>query len=80
MRREVGEGLRYLLRDGRWRATTKYSTTANLATGITGPLILVYAVRRWGLSAGEIGLAFMLGNIGPCHGGQLELGDEERAE
>jgi hypothetical protein len=64
MRREVGEGLRYLLRDGRWRATTKYSATANLATGITGPLILVYAVRRWGLSAGEIGLAFMLGNIG----------------
>jgi len=64
LRREIGEGIRYLLRDERWRATTKYSAKANLAFGITGPLILVYAVRRWGLSAGEIGLAYMLGNIG----------------
>lgn len=64
LRREVGEGLRHLLGDDRWRATTKYSATCNFAYGITGPLILVYAVRRWGLSAGELGLAFMLGNIG----------------
>jgi MFS family permease len=64
LRREIGEGLRYLLRDARWRATTKYSATANLASGITGPLILVYAVRRWGLSPGQLGLTFTLGNIG----------------
>ena len=64
LQREIGEGLRYLLHDGRWRATTAYSATANLASGITGPLILVYAVRRWGLSPGQLGLAFMLGNIG----------------
>ena len=64
MRREIGEGLRYLLRDERWRATTTYSAVFNFAGGITGPLILVYAVRRWGLSAGQLGLAFMLGNIG----------------
>jgi MFS family permease len=64
MRREIGEGLRYLLRDGRWRATTTYSAVFNFASGITTPLILVYAVRRWGLSAGQLGLAFMLGNIG----------------
>ena len=64
LRREIGEGLRYLLRDDRWRAMTTYSATFNLGTGITGPLILVYAVRRWELSAGELGLAFMLGNIG----------------
>ncbi len=64
LRREIGEGLRYLLGDDRWRATTRYSAAANLATGITSPLILVYAVRHWGLSAGELGLAFMLGNIG----------------
>ncbi|HSP72042.1 MAG TPA: hypothetical protein VLN26_06710 [Gaiellaceae bacterium] len=43
---------------------TTYSATFNLGTGITGLLILVYAVRRWELSAGELGLAFMLGNIG----------------
>jgi MFS family permease len=64
IRREIGEGLRYLLRDDRWRAMTTYSAVFNLGTGIIGPLILVYAVRRWGLSAGELGLAFMLANIG----------------
>jgi len=64
MRREIGEGLRYLLRDERWRATTMFSAVFNFAGGITGPLILVYAVRRWGLGAGQLGLAFMLGNIG----------------
>jgi len=62
--REIGEGLRYLFCDGRWRATTMYSAVFNFAGGITGPLILVYAVRRWGLSAGQLGLAFMLGNMG----------------
>jgi MFS family permease len=36
----------------------------NLGTGITGPLILVFAVRRLGLSAGQLGLTFSLGNIG----------------
>jgi MFS family permease len=64
MRREIVEGLRYLLVDARWRAMTTYSAVFNLGTGITGPLILVYAVRRWGLSAGQLGLAFTLGNIG----------------
>ena len=64
LRSEILEGLRYLLGDTRWRAMTTYVATFNLGTGITGPLILVWAVRRWHMSAGEIGLAFMLGNIG----------------
>jgi MFS family permease len=64
LRREIGEGLRYLVRDARWRPMTTYSALFNLGTGITGPLILVYAVRRWGLSPGQLGLAFMLGNVG----------------
>lgn len=64
LRREIGEGLRYLLRDARWRPMTAYSAMFNFGTGITGPLIIVYAVRRWGLSAGQLGLAFTLGNVG----------------
>jgi MFS family permease len=64
LRREIGEGLRYLLSDDRWRAMTTYAAVFNLGTGIIGPLVLVFAVRGWGLSAGELGLAFMLGNIG----------------
>jgi predicted MFS family arabinose efflux permease len=62
--REIVEGLRYLLTDGRWRAMATFIAVFNLGTGITGPLILVFAVRDLGLSAGELGLVFMLGNVG----------------
>jgi predicted MFS family arabinose efflux permease len=62
--REIKEGLRYLVRDGRWRAMALFVAVFNLGTGITGPLILVFAVRRLGLDAGELGLVGMLGNIG----------------
>ena len=62
--REIKEGLRYLVGDGRWRAMALFVAVFNLGTGITGPLILVFAVRRLGLDAGEIGLIGLLGNIG----------------
>ena len=62
--REILDGLRYLLTDGRWRAMATFIAVFNLGTGITGPLILVFAVRRLGLSAGQLGLVFSLGNIG----------------
>ena len=62
--REIAEGLRYLVRDGRWRALATFVAVFNFGNGIIGPLILVFAVRRLGLTAGELGLVFMLGNIG----------------
>jgi MFS family permease len=62
--REIVEGLRYLVTDGRWRAMAIFVAVFNLGTGITGPLVLVFAVRRLGLNAGELGLIGMLGNIG----------------
>jgi MFS family permease len=62
--REIRDGLRYLLRDRRWRAMTSYIAVFNLGTGVTGPLSLVYAVRRLGLSPAQLGLVFMLGNLG----------------
>jgi predicted MFS family arabinose efflux permease len=64
MRREILEGLRYLLGDPRWRSLAAYVATFNFGTGLTGPLLLVYAVRRQGLSPAELGLVFMLGNVG----------------
>jgi MFS family permease len=64
LRREILEGLRYLLGDPRWRAMATYVAVFNLGTGITGPLFLVYAVRRLDLSPTELGLIFMLGNVG----------------
>jgi predicted MFS family arabinose efflux permease len=62
--REIEAGLRYLMGDGRWRALAAFIAVFNLGTGITGPLILVFAVRRLGLNAGELGLVGLLGNVG----------------
>ncbi|HEY8409127.1 MAG TPA: MFS transporter [Gaiellaceae bacterium] len=62
--REIADGLRYLVTDARWRAMATFVAVFNLGTGITGPLILVFAVRRLGLTAGQLGLVFSLGNIG----------------
>jgi MFS family permease len=64
MRREIAEGLRYLLGDPRWRAITTNVFVFNLGTGITGPLFLVWGVRHLGFSPGELGLVFSLGNVG----------------
>jgi MFS family permease len=64
MRREILEGLRYLLGDPRWRSMAASVATFNLGSGIVGPLLLVYAVRRQGLSPAQLGLVFMLGNVG----------------
>ena len=71
MRREIGEGLRYLLGDRRWRALTIYIATFNLGSGIAYSIFIVYAVRRLGLSPGEIGLVFTLGNLGWLAGALL---------
>jgi MFS family permease len=64
MLREIREGLGYLLGDPRWRAITANIFVFNLGTGITGPLFLVYGVRGLGLSPGQLGLVFTLGNLG----------------
>jgi predicted MFS family arabinose efflux permease len=64
MRREIAQGLRYLLGDPRWRSLAAYVAVFNFGTGMTGPLFLVYAVRRLDLSPAALGLVFMLGNIG----------------
>ncbi|MHB8470070.1 MAG: MFS transporter [Gaiellaceae bacterium] len=64
MRVELVEGLRYVLGDPRWRALTAYVATFNFGTGVTFSLVVVYFVRHLGLSPGEIGLVFALGNVG----------------
>ncbi len=64
MRREIVQGLRYLLGDPRWRSMAAYVAVFNFGTGMTGPLFLVYAIRRLDLSPAALGLVFMLGNVG----------------
>jgi predicted MFS family arabinose efflux permease len=64
LRRELWEGLRYLVGDPLFRNMAAFVAVFNFGTGMTGPLILVYAVRGLGLTPAQLGLAFMLGNVG----------------
>jgi MFS family permease len=64
MRGELMEGLRYVLGDPRWRAITLYVSTFNFFTSVAFALYVVYAVRNLGLTPGELGLVFALGNLG----------------
>jgi MFS family permease len=64
MRREIGEGLRFVLghRLLRWIAAT--TATSNLFSAIGQAVLLLYGVRRLGLSAGLIGAIFVVANVG----------------
>ncbi len=64
MRRELMEGLRYVLGDPRWRAITLYVSTFNFFSSVAFALYVVYAVRNLGLTPGELGLVLGLGNLG----------------
>jgi MFS family permease len=64
MRRELGEGLRYVLghRYLRWIAAS--TATFNFSSNVMWAILLVYAVRVLDLSPSEIGLVFAIGNVG----------------
>jgi MFS family permease len=61
---EVREGLRYLLRDRYFRAIAACTAYANFFTSLGFAVFLVYAVRRLGLDAKEVGLVFSISNVG----------------
>jgi MFS family permease len=71
MRREIAEGLRYLLRDARWRAFVAYVAIYNFGGNVLFSIYVVYAVRTLHLSPGELGLVFSLGNLGWLAGALL---------
>ena len=64
MRSELSEGLHYVLghRYLRWIAAS--TATFNFCSNVMWAIFLVYAVRSLGLSPGQIGLIFAIGNIG----------------
>ncbi|HEV8420741.1 MAG TPA: MFS transporter [Actinomycetota bacterium] len=64
MRREIGEGLRYVWRHPLLRPIAFCTGTSNLFSNLAGAVILIFAVRRLGMSPGTIGLALGLGNVG----------------
>jgi MFS family permease len=64
MRREIAEGLRYVLGHSllRWIAAT--TGIFNLFSSMTSAILVLYLVRRLGMSAGLIGLVMTVGNAG----------------
>ena len=64
MRRELMEGLRYLLGHRFWRPIAMSVAISNFFYSVAFAIILVYAVRVLGLSAQVIGITFAIGNAG----------------
>jgi MFS family permease len=64
MRREIGEGLRYLLGHPLLRPIAATTGSSNLFSSMLLAVFVLYAVRILGLRPAVIGLIFALGNIG----------------
>jgi MFS family permease len=64
MRTQIAEGLRYVLGNRYLKPIAACTATSNLFSAIAFPVLLLYAVRRLGMSAGTIGLVFTISNVG----------------
>jgi MFS family permease len=78
MRRELVEGVRYIVRDPRWRAIATYVAVVNFFYSIAFSIFLVYAVRELDWSAVLIGAVLALGNVGALAGALLARRFSER--
>ena len=68
MRREMAEGLRYVLGHRYLRAIALCTATSNLFGTVATAILLVYAVRELGMTAATVGLAFSIGSTGALLG------------
>ena len=64
MRREIGEGLRYVFSHPYLKYIAACTASFNFFSSLVSAVLLVYAVRVLDLSPALIGLAFTLGNVG----------------
>jgi MFS family permease len=64
MRRELSEGIRYLLGHPYWRPIAAAVAISNFFTTLGFSIILVYAVRELNMSSQMIGIVFSVGNLG----------------
>jgi len=71
MRREMAEGLRYVLGHAYLKNIAACTATANLFGNVAGAVLLVYAVRDLGMTAQQVGLAFSIGATGALLGALL---------
>ncbi len=65
---ELKEGLRFVLGNPNLRAQAGCTATSNLFASVAFSIILVFAVRELGLSAGVIGIVFSVGAAGSLAG------------
>jgi hypothetical protein len=68
MRREMAEGLRYVLGHAYLKNIAACTATANLFGTVATSVLLVFAVRELGMTAGSIGVAFSIGATGALLG------------
>jgi MFS family permease len=78
MRRELVEGVRYIVSDPRWRAIVIYVAVVNFFYSVAFSIFLVYAVRELNWSAALIGVVLALGNVGALVGALLVRRFSER--
>ncbi len=71
MRRELIDGLKYLVRHRYWRPISMSTATFNFFGNVSGAILIVYAVRRLHMSPLEIGVTFALSNVGALLGAFL---------
>ncbi len=64
MRSEIGEGLRYVFRHRLLLPIAGCTSTSNLFGSMLLAVLILFSVRQLGLTPGEIGLIFALGNVG----------------
>jgi MFS family permease len=68
IRREIAQGLRYVVKHPLLRSIAACTGTSNLFSQMAFAVFLLYAVRRLGLTPGEIGIVFGIGNVGALLG------------
>jgi MFS family permease len=71
MTAEIREGLRYVLRHPIMRPNLAFTFTANIFNSMGFAVFLLFAVRALGMSAREVGLVFLLSNLGSLAGAFL---------
>ncbi len=71
MRREIAEGLRYVVGHPYLRSIAACTATLNLFGTMANAVLLVFAVRELGMTAEAIGLAFSIGATGALLGALL---------
>jgi predicted MFS family arabinose efflux permease len=71
MRSQLREGISFVFRQPYLRVLTLCTASWNLFISITFSIYLVFVVRELGLSAGIVGVLFMVGNLGTLAGAFL---------